>query len=118
MINKFDEYLKSENILYVSEKSYKKLFPLLFIILSADFVALMIIYVVYKDRFFDVLYLNILGLPFLILFITFWEYFLKNEKIIITSDKILLFNFRKILIKQMVLKQNLEICFIRYNMCF
>lgn len=111
----FDECLKSKNILYVSDKDYKKLFQPIFVVISIVLAVWVIFLFLYKNLFFADLAYHILELLLIILVLIIVEY-VTNKKVIITSKEILCFNFRGKLIKKFILNQKIVI--ISNDYCF
>lgn len=111
----FDECLKLKNILYVSDKDYTKLFPVIFAVISTDLTVGVIFLFLYKNLFFKDLAFYILALLLIILVLIIVEY-VTNKKIIITSQEILCFNFRGKLIRKIFLNQKIVI--ISNDYCF
>ena len=108
---RFKDYLKSENVLYVSDKDYKKVLPLWFIIASLTSVIFIFIFLITKT-FESIGYYLFMFLLFAVLN-SFWDW---KHKLVITKDEILLFGIFGKVISQMPLNQDLFVA--TNNYCF
>lgn len=111
----FKDY-KNKDILYISDKNYKKILPMIFDILSIDFAGLIILLFLLKDNFFDYIFIYISAIFFVLFFVLLIELLFSNKKIAVTKNDIFVFNFWGKKIKQISLKKKLFICYNNY--CF
>lgn len=112
-MKKYQDYTNQENVLYVSDKSFRTIVVPLFLIISIWFFVLFVFLLFQlKENFFHEFSFLIILVP--VLYILFQEFVLCCKKVVITKNEILIFNFCGKLVNRIDLKEPITVSFNNY----